>query len=195
VSKITLHASGKLESQSYAEKNFARLDREVPNDLAVKEANLQKSHSLVIGSRSLQLEWLYKTMVELYTHVDRFTPCSAGCSSCCHYPVLVAEIEVTLIEACSKFKRVNHPKPQTNVHGKPCPFLRKGSCSIYEVRPLACRQHVTLDKDSKWCAPEVCNDIELPHYRMSEVQAVAEKIRDNDRVADIRTWFGESNLR
>ncbi len=37
--------------------------------------------------------------------------------------------------------------------GSPCPFLhpRHGTCTVYEVRPLACRMHFSLD------APERCD--------------------------------------
>jgi Fe-S-cluster containining protein len=35
-----------------------------------------------------------------------------------------------------------------------CPLLKEGRCSVYEVRPTACRGHYALNQ-----APEVCGDL------------------------------------
>ncbi len=35
--------------------------------------------------------------------------------------------------------------------GLPCPFLEKGSCSIYPIRPFACREY-NIISPSEWCA-------------------------------------------
>lgn len=34
--------------------------------------------------------------------------------------------------------------------GMPCPFLEKGSCSIYPIRPFACREY-NIVSPSEWC--------------------------------------------
>ena len=92
--------------------------------------------------------------------------CRAGCDHCCHQSV-----GVTAPEALAIFDHLKTTlsgpelaKVATRVsalHGRtrglssrerfspdhPCPFLEAGRCSIYEVRPLACRGMNSLDAE------------------------------------------------
>lgn len=90
--------------------------------------------------------------------------CKAGCDHCCYQPVGVTPPEALAIVAhlkssLSSAELAGVAAHIAERHGKtrglsaaerfspdhPCPFLRSGQCSIYEVRPLACRGMNSLD--------------------------------------------------
>lgn len=89
--------------------------------------------------------------------------CKKGCSYCCHYRVSITAVEAFAIaehvaslpsDESSKFNRriaenarriagmsrIEHLR--TNI---PCAFLEDGACSIYPMRPIACRGYHSLD--------------------------------------------------
>lgn len=92
--------------------------------------------------------------------------CKRGCNYCCHSQVNIIPIEALLISAfiktdftCSEMSALT--AGIANAHsltaGKtlaqvyaikadlPCLFLKKGSCSIYQIRPSICRSWNALD--------------------------------------------------
>ena len=83
--------------------------------------------------------------------------CAPGCFFCCYLPVDVLAPEAFLIAA--HLKRTHSPKElaalvyrlgahsQHNFGTRPCIFLAKGECSIYEVRPMVCRGYNSLSKE------------------------------------------------
>ncbi len=93
--------------------------------------------------------------------------CQKGCSWCCHQPVYMTTQEALLIyeyllqavsdeqrkafqfkaeKKLKKTKGLTEEKKQKIVH--PCPFLVDDSCSIYPVRPMACRIYLSSDVQS-----------------------------------------------
>jgi Fe-S-cluster containining protein len=93
--------------------------------------------------------------------------CEKGCSWCCYQPVYMTTQEAILIfefihqtkdqqqlknilsKAKSKYKKtkgLSEEKKQTIREA--CPFLVDGSCSVYPVRPMACRIYLSSDKES-----------------------------------------------
>ena len=92
--------------------------------------------------------------------------CRAGCDHCCHQPVgltppealaILAYLRQTLAsdELAAVAARLADRERKTRGLSsaerfspeQPCPFLDEGKCSIYEVRPLACRGMNSLDAD------------------------------------------------
>jgi Fe-S-cluster containining protein len=55
------------------------------------------------------------------------------------------------------------------VYGVHCPFLENGRCSIYPVRPLMCREHISFDDPGKCERDEPFLGLDKP--RFSEVSA------------------------
>jgi Fe-S-cluster containining protein len=93
--------------------------------------------------------------------------CEKGCQWCCFQPVYMTTQEAILIHefikqsfntsqinhiisnARSKFKKTKGLKEEQKQMVKhACPFLHEGSCSIYPVRPMACRIYLSSDKES-----------------------------------------------
>ncbi len=96
--------------------------------------------------------------------------CEKGCNWCCFQPVYITTQEAILIyefmsqslspeiqrmiktNVHSKFKKtkgLTEEKKQTIRHA--CPFLIEGNCSVYPVRPMACRIYLSSNVSScKW---------------------------------------------
>ncbi len=73
--------------------------------------------------------------------------CAKGCSSCCKshttIPIFPLELLGLYWYVTEKMEKKLQGEVQkqlsTHEHGKPCPFLIKGACSVHPMRPLACR--------------------------------------------------------
>jgi Fe-S-cluster containining protein len=93
--------------------------------------------------------------------------CREGCAFCCHIPVGARAQQVLLIADFVRFHF--HPGQQTSLTDRlrkhvatvsplmtlehhttniPCPLLDGPRCSVYSVRPLACRAYHSLDVSS-----------------------------------------------
>jgi uncharacterized protein len=88
------------------------------------------------------------------------TACQAGCSHCCSLPVHASEPEVlhiaqhfkdgppqrllALMQAL-KARAASGPGTPEPPARRPCVFLVRGLCSIYEIRPARCRKAHSLD--------------------------------------------------
>ena len=91
--------------------------------------------------------------------------CTAGCNHCCHEPVGVTPPEALLVYAHLEQSRSTEDlallrqklsERSEAIRGlttseryspeQPCPLLQEGSCSVYSVRPLACRGMNSLDR-------------------------------------------------
>lgn len=90
---------------------------------------------------------------------ERPAVCGPGCSWCCHPLVMVDAPAVLLLAAWIApwpAERVQGIRRKiaayradgyalTTVPRPPCPLLEDGKCSVYEVRPLVCRAHNSID--------------------------------------------------
>ncbi len=93
--------------------------------------------------------------------------CKAGCSYCCHQSVYGVEHEFdalatylvkewSLEERKALIERAKERYAQTNtlskealaLHKSPCPFLQDNKCSVYEMRPMACRIYLSTSVQS-----------------------------------------------
>ena len=93
-----------------------------------------------------------------------FTPCSKGCSACCHNPAIISEFEAMLIAQSTGTpaatpERVFDPTAAAETRreyhshhaGVACSFLKDGLCSIYAQRPTVCRVQHSLDDSATGC--------------------------------------------
>ena len=110
--------------------------------------------------------WLWEEIEKRHITDFENIACKKGCSWCCYKQVGVSPLEVFLIAEHLKNKRIKISLAdiksrltaldrQTNGLSSearlaaqlPCAFLAENSCSIYEVRPLACRGGNSIDAD------------------------------------------------
>lgn len=152
VVEATVHARIK-KLEPYLDK-LERIMFTVP-----KELQGSKEPSVVRYSKLLSL---VKEAAEILAPV---VVCSKGCSHCCYMAVgitlgeakIISEAHgLTIHKPSGLVSRDNMVEKYSQVQ---CPFLKKGVCSIYEQRPLACRTHYNLSD-----YPEVCDIINHPGH-------------------------------
>ena len=142
---------------------------------------------------------------EISKRITPHTPCKSGCHHCCHMAVSLSEFEAYEIERFSrvkinlKFKEIelagdlDDALVQQDLQvkkwmGHTCPFLKDNLCSVYAVRPIACRTNFNLSS-----RPELCdltkglNDV--PNLDLRVVSAAQAAIYSKYRFADIRDFF------
>jgi len=112
------------------------------------------------------------------SHIE--VACKKGCSGCCSYmDIMATRDEVKLIKSTLSGKL---PKDKEG-H---CQFLKDGACSIYEVRPGACRKliatsfpctkrFVIFPAEVVWSAYVTVNGGELIHKGNHEKSMVERK--------------------
>ena len=110
--------------------------------------------------------WLLEEIEERHIPDFEDIACKKGCSWCCYKQVGVSPLEVFLIAEHLKNKEIkvslediksrltaldqitNGLPSEARLSAQlPCAFLVEDSCSIYEVRPLACRGGNSIDAD------------------------------------------------
>lgn len=129
------------------------------------------------------------------------TACSRGCNHCCSMAVGITEYEATRIAkflgieartlpkmtlAMAAVARETIVEKYMNVQ---CPFMKKRECSIYEVRPLACRTHFNIS-----AFPQLCDTInnpgsEVPNLNFTPLWAASATVSLNGSFGDIREYF------
>ena len=131
------------------------------------------------------------------TDIDEIA-CKNGCSWCCYKQVEVSPLEVfaitnhleskhdkfeinDLISHLTELDKItNGLSPLSRLKAKlPCAFLVDNSCSIYEVRPLACRGGNSIDADLCRRHVEDMDNVEkeIEHYgNPYQIHAVPYKV-------------------
>lgn len=141
----------------------------------------------------IKLRALYRIADELAEFVKPNAACKRGCSHCCHIGVYVMEPEARMIGMAIKRK----PKKVQNRnfdnfrpgYHNPCTFLKNGECSIYEHRPLACRQQLNLDDDALLCEFTSPHPTPVPYFNMAFLSEVYVRLCLKSKHADIRDYF------
>lgn len=179
-------------SQLTAKETVNKIERLMPPSLKDKEEQFAYTFARHNGNTYSKLQYLYDFMGDVYGFVGNHVPCKKGCNHCCHIPVSISELEVEYIIKLTNIKR-SKVTSLVNVDKGPCPFLKKGACAIYKVRPFVCRRHVMLDETAKWCHVDVCDKITLTQLTFSEIDKFYELLLHasgkNTRL-DIREAFG-----
>jgi len=103
-------------------------------------------------------------MMDIYETIDEFIKentdmsgisCKKGCAHCCYLCVYITPDEaITILDYCDKnnievdWKQAGKQMDFTSdnwteqrVYASRCMFLKDGECSIYPVRPMACRKY------------------------------------------------------
>jgi Fe-S-cluster containining protein len=122
-------------------------------------------------------------------------PCGAGCSSCCHIPVMISYPEAVLIG--QEIGRPPTPIQYTlerndSYTGTPCPFLKKGNCSIYKSRPLVCRMQYSMAGDDVLCTIYPGESIKVPYFNLKQFEVAQLKAIGPEHFfsqGDLRDWF------
>lgn len=146
--------------------------------------------------------------------------CRRGCHHCCHIAVQVTQVEAEAIAGYARRPINRSPSgavsaadastweqlealmmekraaDEARFSGHRCPFLGGGGdCTIYEVRPQACRLHFSLGDDDSACrlSGEQGGTTGGSMFMLNNLSM---KVSDaavlgmHQRIADLRDWFG-----
>lgn len=156
------------EIAQVAQVNFNRLAAIIPWITSTRAVERIVLDNASPKSKLRKLVALYESLGQAAAAVS---PCKAGCSYCCHIPVVISTQDAERIaRATSRVPKTLPLRSPIELDRilkshtpSPCPFLKESRCSIYDDRPLACRTHYTLDNSSYWCNPNVgVNQAVLP---------------------------------
>jgi len=154
--------STSIDSATYRRSQFIHA---IPPALSAKEDNAQDQLASENSSSRSKLRKIYNLMTEIVQVAEPYVACQKGCSSCCKMNVTLSEVEAKYIEAEKgiKAERLSGSRrhDQNQFIGIPCPFLKEDVCSIYDVRPFACRKHLSFDTSPYWCEPERSQEVEI----------------------------------
>lgn len=138
---------------------------------------------------------LFRLMEEATAAVEATAACQRGCAHCCHIPVMILAGEAEVLAQASGRTMTQLPirNPRTidrEAHmGEACPFLEENTCSVYEVRPLACRLHHNIGFYSSVCDVSVKNVVPMINsFRWFEL-GFAYLSGNKEAVGDIRDFF------
>ena len=129
------------------------------------ESNLsQDSLFLSISKMYDAIDELIDSLSELSREQNEPIKCKNGCAYCCHQPVFALDYEMQYLNSFIKEKftvqKQNEIRTRANNNLQklsglteleifdskhPCPLLEDESCSVYEVRPMACRIYLSTD--------------------------------------------------
>ncbi len=132
--------------------------------------------------------------------------CRKGCATCCSIRVVATAPEVLLVarfvraaESTLQAQGINLRKRLATADAvtrgcserervalrRRCPFIHKGVCMVYSARPLACRSHLSYDKQA--CVDAAAGRIEEIPYSQPHLQvrslvqnALQSALRDAD---------------
>lgn len=185
-----------------AEDNLARLPPQALTHLNDRLKQAQRDGKRVpLGQRYIRLREIAD---EVGARIAPVTPCAKGCSHCCYMAADVTRHEAQII---ARFTGRKIAKQEEEVLDTPaavreaiertrarwtrvaCTFLAPdGSCSVYEVRPLACRLHHSLEDDA-----DRCDSFRYPGGIVASANLTALLVVIGDQLgprwADIREWF------
>lgn len=124
-----------------------------------------------------------------------YAACRAKCSHCCHIPTTISHTEAQMLAEASGRKvakvTARHSREETAHYFRtPCPFLKKGSCSVYSARPMACRLMFNMADTPYFCNPAI--PPEQSHVTMLNLQDLNLAFTGtflHETFADIRDFF------
>lgn len=186
-------AALQVEAERQGTANYARMRAAV--DLPKFIHAFERIVDLPISKRA-KMDRFLEAASALSDAVKPFTACKAGCSYCCNIAATITAQEATIIAKATGRKarkldgRVDYEASREQYTGVPCPFLKKGKCSIYEVRPLACRLHVNMADSNFFCNTEVPpGQSVVPQLTNHQILLAQAKVFHNETWADIRDFF------
>lgn len=201
--QMFLHGNSVEPSESYSDEVNVRLQSapQHAQDAAAKvphQVQLQVRRLLTAGinatSSAKRVLWLHRAADALSSAYAPHSGCSKGCSSCCHIPVKISEIEAReLGKAIGRMPEAFeiHQPVEIKGYGHPCPFLHEDACSIYDKRPAVCRTHLNMDKDGLLCQLDSSGAMNPVPYLDTRLFMLFsfETGGDPKRWGDLRQWF------
>ena len=148
------------------------------------------------SQKQMYIQLFWSSIDEYYNQIAQFEAfqCGAGCAHCCFdNPHGVSAIEIQRIiprlsdeqkrriaKYAKEWDQRKHENPQLRQQAwkktcKPCPLLQEGHCSVYDVRPLACRSFFSIHAP-EWCHPLHPNYQKQPQIGHDDIHSLLENL-------------------
>lgn len=153
-----------MKNQEAVQANADRIDAAVGPKLVMlvrAAVELANNRRVMNGDKA---EAIISIAEDISRTITPHTACRDKCSHCCHMATAISGFEAAMI---SRFTGRKMERPGRNgvedvdgslqaelvwkYTGVPCPFLVDEKCSVYAVRPVACRIHHNLDDTADVC--------------------------------------------
>ena len=178
---VALHAANVAERWQEIEttERIAHVVEVVNAEAKPLRVEQTKRINMVAGNPAISTGAKIRALWECVDEIGRVaaprSACRRGCSHCCHTPVLMPEQEAELIgrKIGVKPRKVEGITERSAIragYDNPCPFLKDNACSIYEWRPLACRQLYNMDRDALLCELVGDKASKVPYLNMGDYQ-------------------------
>ncbi|WP_460548791.1 YkgJ family cysteine cluster protein [Comamonas piscis] len=184
------------EAKARSRSRLTEFLSSMPKDLDSRDDVIAQQLRCDNSSAKSKLGKIYSLMAEVSQAVQPYVACGKGCSDCCKMNVSISIMEAQRLAVVSRkpMAVVNHPVRHSaeKFSGIPCPFLVDDVCSVYEVRPYACRSHYSFDITAYWCHPERSHKGEMSLLQMGGARQAYEEIVLSSCLhgfADIRDFF------
>lgn len=181
-----------------AQRNIEQLQRERGGEInaVMKELSAIAKPGVPAANRVQRIRYVAGRWSDLVTTT---AACRKGCSHCCHVPVMVPRSEARLIAKRTGAKLAANPPaaPLTtdleerimSYTGTACVFLKNGTCSIYEQRPLTCRTLANMDDTDVLCQLVPGAAVPVPYANNIMIRGLFVLATQQEPHADIREWF------
>jgi uncharacterized protein len=197
-----------INTQADPSRIAAISNSNVPEKL---QALIAEAHHLAVGRKSFEekADGMVTFAERISNLVTPYTPCVKGCNHCCYMAVAVSSYEADMIgrylgrdkneAAAVPLHKYADPKARDksveDFTGVPCTLLgADGKCTVYPVRPIACRNHHNLGKDETNCVIVTDKSKGLPTTPSINIDAFLVShamvfYEGNQSFADLREWF------
>jgi uncharacterized protein len=178
-----------------SEQRLASFVESLPKDVIKQEDALPTQLAVLNASPRVKLQRIYRLLDKVGAAADGHVTCTKGCSDCCKMNVTISALEARQIGEHTgrdvAALKVSKKHDDAEFLGVSCPFLASDECSIYEYRPMACRQHYNFDATPFWCHPSRALTVTVKRLSLSGVDKayLHVAIAANAVMADIRDFF------
>lgn len=122
-------------------------------DLCAAHPDLQKKEPILWEVLKAAV-FLDKYLANALAREARPLACHAGCGACCHQPIPLTLAELLAIKSFLRFAGMRQVLASSakgkdedkEKNSSTCMFLQENSCSIYPVRPFACRRYLVFNR-------------------------------------------------
>lgn len=170
--------------------------RSIPKDLLDRENQLPATLQQINASPRSKLRRVYVLIDEIAQARSNLVACGKGCADCCRMNITITKLEAAQLSKASGRRAADVVRskghPIDEFFGVACPFLVDEECSVYEDRPLPCRQHASYYTTNWACKPENLEIQVVPMVSFSgldEALLMVSAEKGQTIVADIRDFF------